>query len=108
MWLLRLLRLLRLLLLSGVHRYTQLLLSQLRELEGVELRGYAAHGGIALDGRRETANLVQLLWLQETHVNILLVSSCDLLLLLLKQFNLLLYCQLLHCLTTPIRLANKH
>lgn len=108
MWLLRLLRLLRLLLLSGVHRYTQLLLSQLRELEGVELRGNAAHGGIALDGRRETANLVQLLGLQETHVNILLVCSCDLLLLLLKQFNLLLYCQLLHCLTTPIRLANKH
>lgn len=103
-----LLRLLLLLLLRGIYWYTKLLLSQLRELEGVELRGYAAHGGVSLDGRSETANLAQLLWLQEPHVNILLMCSCDLLLLLLKQFNLLLYCQLLHYFSPNSSLASKH
>lgn len=53
----------------SIHRHAQLLLllllllSQLRELKSVELRGHTTHGGIALNGRRETANLVQLLWL---------------------------------------------
>lgn len=60
-----------------------------------------------MNRRSETANLAQLLWLQEPHVNILLMCSCDLLLLLLKQFDLLLYCQLLHYLTNS-SLASKH
>lgn len=53
----------------SIHRHAQLLLllllllSQLRELKSVELRRHTTHGGIALNGRRETANLVQLLWL---------------------------------------------
>lgn len=47
----------------SVHWHTQLLLSQLRELKSVDLRRHASHRGIALDGRRETANLAQLLWL---------------------------------------------
>ena len=52
----------------SIHRHAQLLLlllllSQLRELKSVELRRHTTHGGTALNGRRETADLVQLLWL---------------------------------------------
>lgn len=74
-----------------VHGDSQLLLSLLGELECVDLRRNATHGT-----RREGVDLTQLLWLEQAHVHILLVRSCDLLLLLLEQLDLLLDGQLFH------------
>lgn len=68
------------------------LLLLLGKLEGVDLRRDTTHGATW----REGANLAELLWLQETHVHILLVCRGNLLLLLLKQLNLLLNSQLFH------------
>lgn len=67
-----------------------LLLLLLRELEGVDLG--VAHIATLL----ESVNLAQLLRLQQSHVYVLLVCSCNLLLLLLKQLDLLLDGQLFH------------
>lgn len=77
-------------LVGSSHRDTQLLLGHLGELEGVELRRHACHRRSALH-RRRVGHLSQLLRLQEAHVNILLMCSCNLLLLLLEQLDLLLY-----------------
>lgn len=69
-----------------------LLLWLLRELEGIHLGVDTTHIATLL----ESVNLAQLLGLQQSHVYVLLVCSCNLLLLLLKQLNLLLNGQLFH------------
>jgi hypothetical protein len=74
-----------------VHGHPKLLLL-LGELEGVDLRRNATHGAAWGEG----ADLAKLLGLQETHVHVLLVCRGNLLLLLLKQLNLLLNSQLFH------------
>lgn len=81
-----------------VHRNIELLslllLSLLlRELESIYLGVDTTHVATLL----ESVNLAQLLGLQQSHVYVLLVCSCNLLLLLLKQLNLLLNGQLFHC-----------
>jgi hypothetical protein len=74
-----------------VHGHPKLLLL-LGKLEGVDLRRDTTHGA----AWRESVDLAQLLGLQETHVHVLLVCRGNLLLLLLKQLNLLLNSQLFH------------
>lgn len=76
-----------------IHRHSHLLLlAHLGELESVDVRGDPCYRRSALHGGRVGRKLTQrLLGLQEAHVNILLMCSCNLLLLLLKQLNLLLY-----------------
>jgi hypothetical protein len=77
-----------------VHGNIQLLslLLLLRKLEGVDLGVHTSHVATLL----ESVNLAQLLRLQQSHVYVLLVCSCNLLLLLLKQLDLLLNGQLFH------------
>lgn len=77
-----------------VHGNIQLLslLLLLRKLEGVDLGVHTTHVATLL----ESVNLAQLLRLQQSHVYVLLVCSCNLLLLLLKQLDLLLNGQLFH------------
>lgn len=75
-----------------VHGNSKLLLLLLRKLESVDLRRDTTHGA----AWREGVDLTQLLWLQETHVHVLLVCCGNLLLLLLEQLNLLLNSQLFH------------
>lgn len=92
-------------LIGSVHRDTKLLLlGQLGKLKGVDLRRNAADGATALHRGIEARNLAHLLahllWLQQAHINILLVSRCNLMLLLLKELDLLLYGQLLHFVTS--------
>lgn len=74
------------------HPKLLLLLLLLGKLEGVDLRRDTTHGA----AWREGIDLTQLLGLQETHVHVLLVCRGNLLLLLLKQLNLLLNSQLFH------------
>lgn len=83
-----------------VHGNSKLLLPLLRvlllrKLEGVDLRRNTAHGTAG----RECIDLAQLLRLEQAHIHVLLVCSSDLLLLLLKQLNLLLNGKLFHCIT---------
>lgn len=83
-----------------VHGNSKLLLPLLRvlllrKLEGVDLRRDTTHGTTG----RECVDLAQLLRLEQTHVHVLLVCSSDLLLLLLKQLDLLLNGKLFHCVT---------
>jgi hypothetical protein len=76
-----------------VHGHPKLLLLLLLgKLEGVDLRRDTTHGA----AWRKGVDLAQLLGLQETHVHVLLVCRGNLLLLLLKQLNLLLNSQLFH------------
>jgi hypothetical protein len=77
-----------------VHGNIQLLslLLLLRKLEGVDLGVHTTHVATLL----ESVNLAQLLRLQQSHVYVLLVCSSNLLLLLLKQLDLLLNGQLFH------------
>ena len=76
-----------------VRRNIELLSLLLRELESIYLGVDTTHVATLL----ESVNLAQLLGLQQSHVYVLLVCSCNLLLLLLKQLNLLLNGQLFHC-----------
>lgn len=71
-------------LIGRVHRHTELLLGHLGKLEGVDLRRNASYRATALHRGREPRDLAQLLRLQQAHINVLLVCSCNLLLLLLK------------------------
>lgn len=71
-------------LVGRVHRDAKLLLGQLGELEGIDLRRNASDRTTALHCGRKPRNLSQLLGLQQAHVHVLLVCSCNLLLLLLK------------------------
>lgn len=80
--------------LRGVHGHSELLLRLLLlgKLEGVDLGRNTAHGATG----RERVDLSELLRLEQAHVDILLVCRSDLLLLLLKQLDLLLDRQLFH------------
>lgn len=69
-----------------------LLLWLLRELEGVVAGNLTLHLGEGLIGEL-------LLGLDHAQVDVLLVGCSDLLLLLLKEFNLLGESELLHCVT---------
>lgn len=72
----------------GIHLGAQLLLWRLRKLKRITVRHVS---GILYIGRVAGNLLLQgLLRMQEAHVNILLVCDSNLLLLLLKMFNLLL------------------
>jgi hypothetical protein len=66
-----------------------LLLLLLGELESVHLGGHATH----VVTTRVTTELLRL---EQAHIDVLLVCSSNLLLLLLKQFDLLLNSQLFH------------
>lgn len=71
-------------LIGRVHRDTELLLGQLGELEGIDLGRNASYRTTALHCGGKPLDLSQLLGLQQAHIHILLVCSCNLLLLLLK------------------------
>lgn len=81
--------------LRGVHGHSELLLRLLLlgKLEGVDLGRNTTHGATG----RERVDLSELLRLEQAHIDILLVCRSDLLLLLLKQLDLLLDRQLFHC-----------
>ena len=74
----------RVLLVRRIHGDTELLLAHLGELECIHLRRNASYGATTLHLGIKPRDLTQLLGLQQAHINILLVSSCNLLLLLLK------------------------